>query len=84
MRRTLCAISLVLLCSAFVPAASPTRSTVRAPRRISRVPATSGFQPSLAQKLWKQLNGGLRTMDGPPPPLPTPTPVPDLHGPVPD
>jgi hypothetical protein len=83
-RRTLCAITLVLLWSALVPAASPTRSTVRAPRRISRVPAGSGFQPSLAQKFWRQLNGGLRTMDGPPPPLPTPTPVLDIHGPVPD
>ena len=84
MRRTLCAITLGLLCSALVPAAPPTRSTVRAPRRISRAPAAGGFQPSLAQKFWKQLSGGLRTMDGPPPPLPTPTPVPDLHGPVPD
>ena len=84
MRRTLCAICLALLCSALVPAASTSRSAGGAvPRRVSRSADATGFQPSLALRLWKRLSGGYRTMDNPPPPLPTPTPVPDLHGPIP-
>ena len=82
MRRTVCAVSLVLPCAALVPAAPPNRSVSRAPHRVSRVSAETGFQPSLGQKLWKRWNGGLRTMDGPPPP--TPTPGDSLHGPVPN
>ncbi len=83
MRRTLCAISLALLCSALVPAASTSRLAGGAPRRVSRSAGASGFQPSLALRLWKRLSGGYRTMDYPPPPLPTPAPAPDLHGPIP-
>ena len=83
MRRTLCAISLALLCSALVPAAATSRSAGGAPRRVFRSAGETGFQPSLALRLWKRLSGGYRTMDNPPPPLPTPTPVPDLHGPIP-
>jgi hypothetical protein len=82
-RRTLCAISLALLCSALVPAASTSRPAGGAPRRVSRSAAGKGFQPSLALRLWKQLTGGYRTMDNPPPPLPTPSPVLDLHSPIP-
>jgi len=81
-RRTLCAISLALLCSSLVSAASASRPAGGAPRRVSRSAGESGFQPSFALRLWKRLSGGYRTMDNPPPPL-VPTPLPDLHGPVP-
>ena len=84
MRRTLWAISLALLCSVLLSAAPASRPAGRAPRRVSRPAAASGFQPSLAVRLWKQLTGGYRTMDDPPPPVPAPTSVPDLHGPIPD
>jgi len=82
-RRTLCAISLALLCSTLVPAASTSRPAGGGPRRVARPATASGFQPSLALRLWKSWTGGFRTMDNPPP-LPTPTPVPDLHTPIPD
>ena len=82
MRRTLCAISLALLCSTLVPAASTSRTAGEGPRRVSRR-VESASQPNLALRLWKRWTGGFRVMDNPPP-LPTPTPVPDIHGPIPD
>lgn len=70
MRRILSVLSLLVLFST-VAIAQPAKSGRKGLPRVSR-PAASPLQPSVLQRLWKELTGSIRTFDDEEPPPPPP------------
>lgn len=71
MRKVLSALALFVFCYT-VAAARPAGDARGNVRRLSRPAAATRLQPSVLQRLWKQLTGSVRTFDDEEPPPPPP------------